>query len=159
MRKKLLGIFFCLTAVFLVACGSSSAGGDKGVSSEEYVEHLTSYLETQGALMNVHAQGAAYTDGEDLIKHAKEVVDSQEYKDWKAEIDNMDALTIKKSDSSENLDKFIEAFKAYNKIQADYLEALSKATDTDDYNAVNDKYEQELADAQNKFADSMSELE
>lgn len=171
MNKKVLGLVMSLVVILLVGCGSnkseesvdlkSSSKEIQEVSLSKFNESLESYLEKQRALMEKQAEGAVgdVADAESLITHAKNLVDSKEFKEWKEESKKIESLKLKKTAESDKITDFLSAFKEYNEVQETYFIELSKATDRDSYNDVNDKMSQQLSDAQDNFINLLSELE
>ena len=172
MRKIYYSTMIALFLMLLVACGSEGTTTSKEnnksretetvakeVSVNTFMASMNTYLEKQNALMLKQAEGDISTEAEDLIRHAKEVVSSKEFKEWQQESQKIDNLKMKESKNSEAINTFLKAFKEYNHIQAEYFIELSEAVDTDSYNAVNERLEAKLVEAQNKFEAAFNDIE
>ncbi|MTD40337.1 hypothetical protein GIX45_17275 [Erwinia sp. CPCC 100877] len=164
MRKKLGILIMLVGAVFvtLAGCGNNSGGTattkEKESTVEEFTKLVENYSEKQQNLMKKQAEGQS-GDFEAVSQHSKDLVASDEYKEWKEVAEKVDGFKV--SEKEENAEQFIQlqdAFKEYNKVQMEYFTRLSEATDVDMYNQVNTDLAEQLDDTQTKFINIMNDM-
>ncbi|MGM0122866.1 hypothetical protein IGI37_000232 [Enterococcus sp. AZ194] len=171
MKKKVsMACLLALLTIGIVGCGASnSASKDasseanssetKKASVEDFVALTDTYFEKQQALMVKQSEGQS-DDFEVVSQHAKDVIQSDEYKAWEAEGEKLDAFQF--DENEEKAKEFMElqtALKEYNGVQSDYFNRLAEAADKEAYNQVNTDLAEKLDSSQNKFIDLMNAIE
>lgn len=170
MKKTIsLGFLSVLLTIGMVGCGtnndlSNNANNEansskiKKASLKDFVALTEVYFEKQQALMLKQAEGQS-DDFEVVSQHAKDVVNSDEYKAWEKEAKKIDAFQFDKDEEKEKASTELQAaLKEYNEVQADYFNKLAVATDKEAYNQVNTDLGDKLDASQNKFIGLMSAL-
>lgn len=171
VKKKLfVGFLLTLLTIGIAGCGASndaskdanSAAGSsetKKASAEDFVALTEVYFEKQQALMMKQSEGQS-DDFEMVSQHAKDVVNSDEYKAWETEAKKMDDFQFDANEEKvKELTELQTALKEYNEIQADYFNKLAEAEDKDAYNQVNTDLADKLDASQNKFIELMNTIE
>ncbi|MCB5951373.1 hypothetical protein LI951_04785 [Enterococcus sp. BWT-B8] len=171
MKKKLfVGFLLTLLTIGMVGCGASNdvskdessmagSGETKKASAEDFVALTEVYFEKQQALMMKQSEGQS-DDFEVVSQHAKDVINSDEYKAWEAEAKKMDELQLDADEEKvKELTELQDALKEYNEIQADYFNKLAEAADKEAYNQVNTDLADKLDASQNKLIDLMNTID
>ncbi|MGX7420554.1 hypothetical protein ACWOFR_17410 [Carnobacterium gallinarum] len=150
MKKKFLLVLMSLVVLTLTACGASMSGGSSKTTVNDYTKTISNYEDKQQDLMMKQSDMPS-NDADELIKHAKEVVDSKEYKDWITASEKVAKLDVSELESSESFTNFITAISEYNKVQSEYFQELAKATNKEEYNAVNARIIPELQKVEDNY--------
>ena len=153
MKKRIIVTVIGLSSLLLVSCGSkkevkienkiSAIQSNKPmISQEEYRDEVDDFFDKVNKLQDKRT--------EVMIQASKEILDSEEYKEFLAQAEKLGEVQLINSKSSEKMNQSLDAISDYSKALSEYF-MITSETNVETFDTKNEQLEKKVNIAQEKL--------